>query len=74
MTDTYSRFSQVIGILLIPPLLAGVWCLLFWVWTGVLGNTNQPWARRWLASGFWAVMGGLYAIGIGMFVYVHFIR
>jgi len=54
--------------------MAGMFYLLSRVWTGVLGTAKRPRVLRWTKSGFWIVMGGLYVIGIALFIYAHFIR
>ena len=66
--------SDVIWLILVPPVMAGMFYLLSRVWTGVLGTAKRPRVLRWTKSGFWIVMGGLYVIGIALFIYAHFIR
>lgn len=74
MTSDYNLSTQIIVILLAPPVIAKVACLLFRSWTGVLGTANQPWAQNWLGSLFWAATGAGYVIGVAMFVLARFIR
>ena len=74
MIRTSGLVSDAIWVLLVPPIMTALWFLLCRVWTGMLGTTSRARVQRWMRSGLWIVMGGLYAIGLAFFIYAHFIK
>ena len=64
----------MIWVLLVPPIMTFLWYLLSRVWTGILGTSQSPRVKGWMRSGAWAIMGGLYAIGIVLLIYAHFVK
>jgi len=74
MTMESGLLSDAVWVLLVPPVMTALWYLLARAWIGLLGTTNRPRVQSWTRSGIWIILGGLYVIGIGFFVYAHFIK
>ena len=74
MSGGSTVLSDVLWVLLVPPIMAFLWYLLARAWTGILGTTGSTRVRTWTNSGVWIVMGALYIVGIAFLVYAHFIR
>lgn len=66
--------GQLAVVLLGPPIMACLWYLVFRLWTGMLGTTDRPWVQRWRKTGFWVLMGAMYALGVALFIYAHFMK
>ena len=66
--------SDLIWTLLIPPGITFIWLLMSGGLATAFGTSNSESVKGWTKSGFWLLLGALYAVCISMFIYKYFIR
>ena len=73
MRNNSHIFTDLLWVLLVPPIGTFAWLLFSRGWTGLLGTTDNETVRGWTKSGFWVVLSILYAVGIAFFIYKYFL-
>ena len=73
MTGTH-LLHDLLGVLLIPPIITFVWLFMSGGLAGSLGTSDSDAVRGWTKSGFWILLSLLYAVGVAFLVYKYFIR
>lgn len=74
MNSGSQLLSDALWVLLVPPIITALWFLMARGWTKALGTDKRPRVQGWVRFAGWFVFGGLYLIGIGLFVYAHFLK
>jgi hypothetical protein len=70
-TGTLPLSGQLAVLLLGPPIMAALWWMLGTVWSHVAqGGNPTPRTKVWASKGFWILLVTMYAIAIGMAIYV----
>ena len=65
---------DLLGVLLIPPIITFVWLFMSGGLASSLGTSGSDAVRGWTKSGFWILLSLLYAVGVAFLVYKYFIR
>jgi len=65
---------DILGVLLIPPIITVLWLLLSGGLASELGTTESKAVRGWTRSGFWVLLSSLYAVGLAFLFYKYFVR
>jgi hypothetical protein len=66
--------SDLLWVLLVPPIITFIWLFFSRGWTGLLGTSDSDAVKGWTTSGFWIVLSLSYAISIAMFLYAYFVK
>jgi hypothetical protein len=66
--------SDVMWVILVPPIITFAWLLFSRGLTNIFGTSDNKAVQGWTKSGFWIVLILSYVVSIGMFVYAYFIR
>ena len=66
--------SDLLWVLLVPPIVTFVWLLLSRGWTGLLETSDNDTVKGWTKSGFWIVLSLSYAVCIALFIYAYFLK
>lgn len=74
MHSTSHLWSDLLWIVLVPPMSAFLWLLLSRGWTASFGTSDDDAVKGWTQSGFWIVLSVSYVIAIGMLLYAYLVQ
>jgi hypothetical protein len=72
LRNTNHLLTDLLWVILVPPIMTFAWLFLSKGWSGLMGTTDSEAVRGWTTSLFWVVLSSLYSIGFVLLVYKYF--